>query len=127
MVRMPRLPIRKNHHTGAKLSQNPRNLQPVFERVLNVAIRQIESLAMAYAKNLSCSRSLGGTFSGTAPGSRFALRQIENAGAQLARSHSQQRPTAGLFHIIAVRGDSQHVDNRCRSGFRPNGGRHKRQ
>jgi hypothetical protein len=42
-------------------------------------------------------------------GPHLAASQVENSRAMATHCHLEQRPTARLFHVIAVRSDGQYV------------------
>ena len=54
----------------------------------------------------------GAVFGGAA-GSGFAPGEVEDGGAQATRGHTQEGSAAGLFHIVTVRGNGQHVARGC--------------
>ena len=54
MVRMPPRPVRKNNHTRTKPPKNRGDLDAVCERILHVAIRQVQRLAVADMQNPGC-------------------------------------------------------------------------
>ena len=106
---MARLPVGKNDDAGAKLAQDAHDGDAIFKRVCDCAIREVERLTPANAENARGFLGLAGAVVGGAASSGFALSQIENGGAQAARSHAQQGSPAGLFHVVAMCGDGQDV------------------
>ena len=105
MVGMPSFPVGKNHHSRPLLAKHTNHLQPVFPGVLDPAVGNVESFPPRDAENLSRVGRFLGTIFGGAARSHLALRQIEDAGAIAALRHLEQSAAAGLFNIVAVRGD----------------------
>ena len=112
---MARLPVGKNDDAGAQLAQDAHDGDAILKRVFDRAVGQVERLAPAHAENARGFFGLAGALFGGAAGSGFALGQIENRGAQAARRHAQQRSAAGLFHVVAMRGDGQNIGSGNRS------------
>ena len=106
---MARLPVGKDDDARAKLTQNAHDGDAILKRVCDCAVGQVERLAPAHSENARGFFGLAGAFGRGAAGSGFALCQIEDGGAQTARRHAQQRSPAGLFHVVAMGGDSQDV------------------
>jgi hypothetical protein len=65
---------------------------------------------MTHSKNARRFFRFGGALGGAAARARFTPREIQNSGPESARGHAQQRPSAGLFHIVAVGRNGQHVN-----------------
>ena len=60
-------------------------------------------------------RGLRGTVGSSPPGAGLTLSKIKDAGTPAVGVHGQKRSAAGLFHIVAVRGDGKDVD---KAGYR---------
>ena len=117
MVGVARLPVGQNDDAGAEQAQDAHDFEAVFQGVFDRAVGQVESLPPAGAQQARGLRGFAGALFGAAAGSGLALGQVENGGAQAARGHAQQGSAAGLFHVVAVRGDGQNV-GRWRIGQR---------
>jgi hypothetical protein len=91
------------------MPQYPYDLQPVFQTVFNRPVRQIESLTPAHAEQLCRLRRFSCPVIGSPARSSLALGQVEDRGAQSARSHAQQRAATGLFHVVAVRRNGKYI------------------
>ena len=109
MVRMPPLPVRKEDNAGASLADHSRNLQPVFPRVLDAAIGNIERLPPAHAQDFCRVFGFARAAFCAAASSHFALREIENAGAMALPGRFEQCAAAGLFYVVAVGGYGKNV------------------
>src|SRR6185437_15882563 len=111
---MPSLPVRKDHYSWPRLPNCPRNFETVLPGVLDAAVRDVERLAPGNFQN---SRSFGGfRFARLCRSSRahFAASEIKNAGAFSLLCCLQQCATAGLLHVVTVRGNGQDVEIRRR-------------
>jgi len=106
---MAGLPIGQNDDAGAELSQNPHDLDAVFQGVFNRTVGQIERLTPADAQQASCFSSLAGTIFRAAAGSSLALSQVKDGGAEAARSHAEQGSSTCLLDIVAMCRNSQNI------------------
>ena len=109
VVGMARLPVRKDDDAGTELAQNAHDGDAIFKRIFDSAVREVERLPPANAENARGFFGFAGAIFRGAARAGFALSQIENRRAQAARSHAQQRSSAGLFHVVAMRGDGKDV------------------
>ena len=109
VIRMARLPIRKNDDTWTEMAQDAHDFNSVVERVFDRAIGNVESLSRRDAEETSSFSGFLGAIGGAAARSGFALREVEDSGAESAGCHAQQRAATGLFDVVAVSGDGQHV------------------
>src|SRR5579864_8932323 len=109
MIRVTRLPIRKDQHARTQFTDDTRDLDPIAEGVLDAAIGDVERLAPT---DFQDARRLAGlaraVFNGAAR-AHFALREVEDSSAVSALAHLEQRTAARLFHIVAMSGDGQNV------------------
>jgi hypothetical protein len=103
------LPIGKDDDAGAKLAQDAHDGESILKCVGNCAISEVERLAPANAEDAGGFIGFTSAIGNTATSASFALRQIENRRAQTTRSHAQQRSSAGLFYVVAMRGDGEDV------------------
>ncbi len=110
MVGMAALPVGKDDDARAQAAKHGGNLQAVLVGVLDVAVGQVERLAVRNVQDAGCVGGFGGALGGGAAGAGLALREVEDAGAPAARVHGQQRAAAGLLDVVAVGGDGQDVD-----------------
>ena len=106
---MAGLPVGKDHDAGTEQAQDADDGDAVFESVFDGAVGQGERLTPANAKNTGGFIGFAGALIGSAAGSGFALGEIENGGAQAARSHAQEGSPAGLLHVVAVSGDGKDI------------------
>lgn len=112
MIRMPSLPVRQNHHARTHLAQHPHNLLPVFQRIFDCTIRQIQRLAPAHSQQLRSLRCLARPIFRRPARPSLAPRQVQNRSPQSARRHPQQGAAASLLHIVAVSRDRKYVSAR---------------
>ena len=120
MVGVARLPVRQNHDAGTELPENAHDCDAILKSVGECAVREVERLTPANAEDAGGLVSLACAIVGGAARAGFALGQIENCRAQSARSHAQERSSAGLFHVVAMGGDGEDVcsEFECLSGHR---------
>jgi len=121
VVRVARMPVWQNDHARTKIAQNTHNLEPAFQGVFNRSVRQVKRLPPADAQQMCCFGSFPCALFRAAASSGFALRQVQNGGAQPAGGHAQQGSSASLFHVVAMGRDGQHVRSRSVSGGIRNG------
>ena len=110
MIGMATLPEGKNHHPRPQAAQDGGDLQPIFERVPDIAVRQVQRFAVRDLKYAGGFLRLRGTLRSGAAGATLALGQVEDAGAPAQRLLHQQRAATGLLHIVAVGRYGQHID-----------------
>jgi len=109
VVGMARLPIGKDHDAGAEMAQNVGDLHTIFEGIFDCAVGKVESLASGNTEEAGCFSGFLSSFAGGAAGSGFALRKVEDGGAEAAGGHAEEGAAAGLFYVVAVGGDGQDV------------------
>jgi hypothetical protein len=109
MVRVTSLPIRQDDDARTKAAENASDLQPVLPGVLDVAVCEVKSLAVRDAQNACSLCCFAGAIFSRAASSGLTLRQVKNAGAPAECLLNEQRSAAGLFNIVAMRGDSKYV------------------
>src|SRR5689334_16696482 len=107
---MTPLPVRKDHDARSRLPDNACDLQPIFMGVLDAAIGDIERISPTGLQNARGVGSFAGAVICRSTGAHLATREVEDGGAIAALRHLEQRATAGLFDVIAVRGDGQNVN-----------------
>src|SRR5579864_377348 len=106
---MPPLPVGKNDHSRTRLTNHGSDLQSVLPRVLDSPIGNVERPSPAGTKNLRRIVGLALTILGRTARAHLAAREIENASALPALCGFHQRATAGLLHVVAVRGDGKNI------------------
>src|ERR1035437_871568 len=102
---MARLPIRKNQHARAQLTNDARNLEPVGEGVLDTPVGNVESLPPAHFQDARSLVSLTRPVFNAAARAHLALGQVKDSGAVPALRHLEQRAAASLFNVVAMCGD----------------------
>src|SRR5580704_12783508 len=110
MIRMPSLPIGKNNYPRSRLPDHAGHIQSVLPRVLDPAVRNVESPPPRHPQNLRSVIGLALAVFCRPAGPHLALGQIENAGDLSALRSFQQRPAASLLYIVAVGGDGKDVE-----------------
>ncbi len=83
------LPVRKDDDAGTQATEDCGDLEAVLVGVLDVAIRQVERLAVGNVEDAGCGCSFRGTVGGSAACAGLALRQIEDTGAPAASVHGE--------------------------------------
>src|ERR1017187_3145739 len=78
---MARLPIRKNQHARAQLTNDARDLDPVAKGVLDATIRDVESPPPTDFQDARCLVGLTRPVVNAAARAHFALREVEDGGA----------------------------------------------
>ena len=111
MIGMARLPVGQDHNARPHLAQHANNFRAILQCILDSAVGQVERLAPAHAQQPRRFCGFARAIFGGSARSGFALGQIENRRAQAASSHAQQRPAAGLLHVVAMRGNGQHISS----------------
>src|SRR5664280_3093692 len=106
---MARLPIRKNEHARAQLTNDTRHLESIAEGVLDAAVGNVESLPPAHFQDAPSLVSLTRPVLDAAACAHLALREVKDCGAVSALRHLEQRAAAGLLDVVAMRGDSEDV------------------
>lgn len=116
MVRMAPLPIRQDNHSWPQTAEGLDDLEPVRLRVFDVAVGKIKRLAMGDPEDTGGLLGLGAALLGGAPGPGLPLGKVEDACLPSSRLHGKQRPAAGLFDVVTMRGDSENIEHRRQSG-----------
>ena len=109
MIRMAGLPVGKNHHARAQMTQHADDLQAVVIGVLDAPVGHVQRLSPAHTEYPP--RFVGfarPVFGGTATAG-FPAGQVEDGRTQAARRHAKQSSAAGLLHVVAVRCDGENV------------------
>ena len=114
MVRVAALPVGKDDDARTQAAKNGGDLEAVLAGVLDVAVGEIERLAMADAEDARGLGGLAGAIFGGAAGAGLALREVEDAGAPAERLLDEQRAAAGLLDVVAMCGDGEDVHRRLR-------------
>src|SRR5439155_4354257 len=109
VVGVAALPVRKDNDARTQPAKHRSYLQAVLISVLDIAIRKVEGFAVGDIEDACSSRGLCGTMGSGAPGAGFALSKVEDAGAPAVGVHGEERASAGLFHVVAVRGNGENV------------------
>jgi hypothetical protein len=107
---MAALPVGKNDNPRPLFAKDLRHLQTVLPGVFDPAIGDIECATPRHAQNLRSLGRFAGPIFGRPASPHFALRQIEDAGAVSALRHFEQRASAGLFYIVAMRGNCENIE-----------------
>ena len=110
VVRVATLPVGENDDPWAQTTEDGRDLQPISKGVFHVAVGQVERLAMVHAQETGGGIRFGGALGCGTAGATFAPRQVEDAGTPAQGMLHQQSSAAGLFHVVAMRGDGEDVD-----------------
>src|SRR5579871_3986281 len=100
---MAPLPIWQYQHPRTLFPQNTRHFQAIIPGVFYTSVRNIEGMPPADFQNASSFRRLALAIFPAAARSHLPLREIENPGAESTLCHLEQRASAGLFYIIAMR------------------------
>src|SRR5262249_50205881 len=111
VVGMASLPVGKNDHARPLFANDTRNFQPIVPGVLHLAVRDVESAAETDLQDAGGIGGFAGTILRGAPRPHFALREVENAGAQPALRHLEEGSTARLLNVITVRGNGQNIQS----------------
>src|ERR1019366_1266122 len=106
---MTRLPIGKNKHARAQLTNDTRDLDPVAKGVLDAAVRNIERSPPTDFQDARRLVGLTRPVFNAAAGAHLALREVEDGSAVSALCHLEQRAAAGLLDVVAMGGDGQDV------------------
>src|ERR1035438_10394762 len=109
MIGMTGLPIRKNQHAWAQLTNDTRDLDPVAKGVLDTPIRNIERSAPTDFEDTRCLVGLTRPVLNAAARAHLALREVEDGSAVSALRHLEQRAAASLLDVVAMRGNGQDV------------------
>ena len=114
MIGMPPLPVRQDKNFRPLLANHARHLQAIFPGILHPSIRDIERSTPRDFQDPRRFFRFASPIFGRASRAHFPLCQIEDAGAISAVGHFEEGAAAGLFHIIAVRGESKNIE--CHHG-----------
>src|ERR1017187_8675706 len=106
---MAPVPIRKNQHARAQLTNDARDLDPVAKGVLDATIRDVESPPPTDFQDARCLVCLPRPVVNAAARAHFALREVKDGGAASALGHLEQRTAAGLLNVVAMGGDGENV------------------
>src|ERR1035441_5592045 len=106
---MARLPIRKNQHAWAELTNDARDLDPIAKGVLDAAIRDVESPPPTDFQDARCLVGLTRPVVNAAARAHFALGEVKDGGAASALRHLEQRAAAGLLDVVAMGADGEDV------------------
>src|ERR1017187_4321778 len=109
MIGMTGLPIRKNQHAWAQLTNDTRDLDPVAKGVLDTPIRNIERSAPTDFEDTRCLVGLTRPVLNAAARAHLALREVEDGSAVSALRHLEQRAAASLLDVVAMCGDGHDV------------------
>src|SRR5664279_135690 len=106
---MTRLPVGKNQHARAQLTNDARDLDPIAKGVLDPAVGNIERSPPTDFQDARCLIGLTRPVVNAAAGAHLALREIEDGSAVSALRHLEQRAAAGLLDVVAMGGNGQDV------------------
>src|ERR1019366_5674202 len=106
---MPRLPIGKNQHARAQLTNGARDLNPIAKGVLDTAVRNIERSPPTDFQDARRLVGLTRPVFNAAARAHLALREVKDGSAVAALRHLEQRAAASLFDVVAMGGDGQDV------------------
>src|SRR5208337_3959542 len=109
VVGMSRLPIGKNQHARAQFANDARDLDAIFEGVLDAAVGNVERVPPTDFEDARRLLGLAGALLDGAARAHLALREVENGSAAPALSHLEQRAAAGLLDVVAVGGNGKDV------------------
>src|ERR1019366_4902039 len=99
---MARLPIGKNKHARAQLTNDTGDLEPVAKGVLDPAIGNVESPPPTDFEDARRLVGLARPVFNASASAHLALREVKDGGAVSALSHLEQRAAAGLLDVVAM-------------------------
>src|ERR1035437_3136524 len=107
---MTALPVGKNQHPRTLFTDYAGDLQTILPGIFDAAVGNIESMAPGnFQDALGLVRFARAVFN-VAARPHFALREVQDASAVFALGHLEQSSAAGLFYIIAVRGEGENIE-----------------
>src|ERR1700674_1801250 len=106
---MAALPVGKNQHPRTLLSKDADYLQTILPVVFDAAVGNIERVTPGNFQDARRFRRFARAVFGGAACPHFTLREVEDAGAVSALGHLEESAGAGLFYVIAVRGQGENV------------------
>jgi hypothetical protein len=106
---MATLPVGKNQHPRTLLAKHADDLQTILPGIFDAAVGNIERVTPGNFQDARRFRRFAGAVFGGAARPHFTLREIEDAGAVSALGHLEESAGAGLFYVIAVRGQGENV------------------
>jgi hypothetical protein len=106
---MATLPVREDQYPRTLFANYARDLQAILPCIFDAAVGNIERVAPGNFQDASRLRRFASAIFSRAARPHLTLRQVEDAGAVSALGHLEQSSGAGLFYIIAVRGQSENV------------------
>src|SRR5260370_31882305 len=107
---MTPLPVGKNQHARTLLAEYEDDLQSMLTGIFDAAVGNVESFAPGNVQDARRLRGFSRPVFGGAARSHFTLGEIEDAGAVSALGHLEQSSAAGLFYVVAMRGQGENVD-----------------
>jgi hypothetical protein len=102
MVRVARLPVGKDDDPRLRFTNDTSDLEPVLPGVFNPPIGNVEGMTILRLKNLGCFPRLTSAVGSCTTAAHFALREVKDTRALALLRRSEQRPAAGLFHVVAM-------------------------
>ena len=113
VVGVAALPVGKDDYAGTEAAQDGGDLEAVFLVVLDVAVGEIESLAMGDAEDGGGGLGFGGSLGSGATGAGFSSGEIEDAGAPAEGLLDEEGAAAGLLDVIAMSCDGKDIERAC--------------
>src|SRR6478672_11569293 len=107
---MTSLPIGKNHHPRPGPPNNLCNFEPIFPGVFDASVRNIKRLAPGDLQDLCCFQGFSFAIRSAPTRAHLAAGQIQNARAMAEFRHLEKGSAAGLFNIVAMRGDREDIE-----------------
>src|SRR5450631_106819 len=107
---MAPLPVGKNQDPRTLLAEYAGDLQAILPGIFDAAVGEIERMAPGNFQDARRVRRFAGTVFGGAARPHLALREVEDSGAVSALGHLEQSSAAGLFYVVAVRGQGENVE-----------------
>src|ERR1039458_8813789 len=107
---MASLPVGKNQHPRPLLAKYTDDLQTILPGIFDAAVGNIERVAPGNFQDARCLCRFARAIFNVATRPHLTLREVEDAGAVSARGHLEQSTGAGLFYIIAVRGEGENIE-----------------
>jgi hypothetical protein len=113
VVGVATLPVGEDHDARAEAAQDGGDLEAIFQGVLNVAVGEIEGLAMGDSEDCGRRVGFGSSLGCGAPCAGFSAGEIEDAGAPAEGLLDEEGAAAGLLDVIAMGGDGQDIERTC--------------
>jgi hypothetical protein len=106
---MPSFPVGENQHPRTLFAEYADDLQTIVPGIFDAAVGDIEGVTPGNFQNACRFGGFTGPVFGGAARAHFTLREVEDAGAVSALGHLEQSSAAGLFDVVAVRGQGEYV------------------